>query len=711
MERGTGPPLIHGRDFGPPRHMGRDGFTGRGGRTIFGRGDGGGPLLNGGRGDPRDDPRGGHFPTHQRPAPPPPQVRDILMQQERGRGQPPMMNHHQPMGQHLGMQHYHGMQMIRQQQPPPMHHPNPLPHMTQTHMMHESHSHFQQGPPQGQYLQNHGPPQDHGTQFKPHQPHQLPTPQNVLSAPVQLPSSSYSKEQIDQAWTEGIAPNLMKYYYNSILQESTYTMPPVLILKAQHESNVATPAQAATQNAWIEYSDPNTGKTYYSNGVSTTWEKPDGFGISDESRSKDDDEPPTKKKKLSAKKETSFGSKSEAQAAFKGLLLAKAVTPTNKWNEVVKMCSTDSRWDACEILSLGERKQALAEYQTKRSNELKNQEREERKRAKDAFVDLLTETLPLVATFNALTTRLGDMRDSLSKDDRFYAVEDEGTRESLFLEFCEEVRKRDERKKRNKKREMKEAFLAVLKDHEEKGNLTFASTWSSFLASLEKDELNDPRFLASSLMSDSDRELYFSDYVIELQTAEDEKRRRIREARKRAETAQREAFCETLRRLATEGQIEPFSRWRAVEGIISAESTFGPVQEQDRNAPRDLYEDFVGEWNNRYQKDRSFISRLLHPPNSSGQSSTVVTAESTFDEFKEKLLSSSAAIAIDYQDSRHILNTEDPVSSARVFFNELLAKVKGNLLPSDQKLPHRSLAVEQSSEDEGEIIEDDEEIS
>jgi len=303
------------------------------------------------------------------------------------------------------------------------------------------------------------------------------------------------------------------------------------------------------------------------------------------------------------------------------------------------------------------------------------------------------------------------MRDALSKDDRFYAVEDEGTRESLFLEFCEEVRKRDERKKRNKKREMKEAFLAVLKDQEEKGNLTFASTWSSFLASLEEDELNDPRFLPSSLMSDSDRELYFSDYVIELQTAEDEKRRRIREARKRAETAQREAFCESLRRLATEGQIEPFSRWRAVEELISTEPTFGPVQEQDRNAPRDLYEDFVGEWNNRYQKDRSFISRLLHPPNSSGQSSIVVTAESTFEEFKEKLLSSSAAIAMDYQDSRHILNTEDPVSNARVYFNELLAKVKGTILPSDQNLSHRSSAVDESSEDEGEIIEDDEIMS
>jgi uncharacterized membrane protein len=55
----------------------------------------------------------------------------------------------------------------------------------------------------------------------------------------------------------------------------------------------------------------------------------------------------------------------------KGLLLAKDISPTAKWNEAVKICSSDSRWVACEeALTVGERRQALAEYQTKRANEL-----------------------------------------------------------------------------------------------------------------------------------------------------------------------------------------------------------------------------------------------------------------------------------------------------------------------------------------------------
>lgn len=189
--------------------------------------------------------------------------------------------------------------------------------------------------------------------------------------------------------------------------------------------------------------------------------------------------PPKKKKKTEPVKEmVLFNNSEEAVAAFKGLLLAKDISPTAKWNEAVKICSSDSRWVACEeTLTVGERRQALAEYQTKRANELRNLERQERIRAKDAFGQLLTDLLPSVTTFSAWSSRFADLRTTLSKDDRFYAVEDESTRANLFLDFCEEFRKRDERKKRNRKREAMEAFLSFLKEKEDIGVLTFASTW------------------------------------------------------------------------------------------------------------------------------------------------------------------------------------------------------------------------------------------
>jgi pre-mRNA-processing factor 40 len=98
-------------------------------------------------------------------------------------------------------------------------------------------------------------------------------------------------------------------------------------------------------------------------------------------------------------------------------------------------------------------------------------------RAKDAFTKLLSDVLPSIEAFNPMACRFMEVRDSLSKDDRFYAVEDEPTRETLFLEFCEEVRKRDERKRRNTKRDAKDALFIFLREREDSGQLTFASTW------------------------------------------------------------------------------------------------------------------------------------------------------------------------------------------------------------------------------------------
>ena len=307
---------------------------------------------------------------------------------------------------------------------------------------------------------------------------------SVQTAAPAASEQAYTITQIDQAWTEHTAPNSAKYYYNSITKESTYTKPQAL--RAADTSNskqVDAQPDAVAKQPWAEYTDPSSGKTYYFNGVTTTWEKPEemeGDMVSKRKAEVEEEETPRKKKRKKGAENnvvTEFNNKEEAIAAFKGLLLAKGVLPTTKWNEVMKMCSSDSRWEACEVLALGERKQALAEYQTKRANELRTMERQERMRAKEAFAQLLTDKLPTVAEFSPANSNFSDMRDALSKDDRFYAVEKEQTREALFLEFCEELKKREERKKRSKKRETKDSFFAFLKEHEESGSLTFASTW------------------------------------------------------------------------------------------------------------------------------------------------------------------------------------------------------------------------------------------
>lgn len=678
--RGPPPPPPRGRGHGPPR--GRGFFHTRGGRFSGGRGPP--SMFDPGRGNIPPPPPGPRMMEHGIPPPPPPR-----QQQQPGRGIPPppmpgmsISQQPQPVYGQTHMNQFHQTnnqlpQVLQQQRNAPGLHqqvsPMPLPIVQASPYSAPVHP-----------------------SAKPQAAHSQVVSAEAAAQSTATPQQSYTQEQIAKAWTEHTAPNAMKYYYNGITKESTYNRPSALTRATVTSSDIK----------WVAYTDASSGKKYYSDGTKTTWEKPKGFQELAVQKANIDEEPPKKKKKVSQQKPTQFSSKVEAIAAFKGLLLAKDIQPTTKWNEVSKACSSDSRWEACEILTQGERKQALAEYQTKRANELRDLERQERMRAKDSFTGLLTEVLPTIDAFNPMSSRLTEMRDLLSKDDRFYAVEDEKTRESLFLEFCEEVRKRDERKRRSRKREAKESFFALLKEREENGELSFASTWSSFFTALDDEGKSDSRFQVSTAMSDSDRELYFSDFVIELQAEEDEKRRRIRDARRRAEKAQCEAYQDLLTKLASDLKIIPSTRWRNIEEIVANESAFKAIQDQGRDAPRELFQDFIDEWNSIYRRDRSFLSRLLQ--SSSNKKVTSVTAESKFDDFTKELLDNAAFSPDQYNTTRQILNHDDPVSSARIYFHELVTEAKEATANFSRRHSRRGSVKDDSSEDEGEIIEDGE---
>jgi pre-mRNA-processing factor 40 len=554
----------------------------------------------------------------------------------------------------------------------------------------------------------------------------------------------------DGAWTEHTAPNGMKYYYNSVTKESTYHRPDAL--KQQHEprdsaastaaaapappsgvtaASSASAAAAAATTKWKEYVDSSSGKPYYSDGVNTTWEKPPELlggaasagvaaaggavaaAAAPESQATDPGSAGAsrkKKRRRDADDGTDFANKEEAVAAFKGLLLAKDVGPALKWNEAAKLCSGDARWAACEeALTSGERKQALAEYQTRRANELREQERQERSRAKAAFAQMLGSVLGGggVPGFSCFTSRFSDVRSALAKDDRFHAVADEGTRESLFLDYCEESRKREERRKRSRRADAQDAFLSFLGEKEDAGELSFASTWESFVASLAEAEKDDSRFILLPERSDEDRQVYFADFVLELQAKEDDKRRRIRHSRERALQEQTDAFRAWLAHLAVQGKLLPSSRWRYVEELVSSHPSYAPVKAQDPEAPREVFEVFADGWNSAYLRDRTFLSQLVYP---SAKSDVLVKADTTFDEFSRALLDRASESSSKYDATRAIINREAPVSSARLYFNELSMRAKGVPGPAFVRRGSSSRRGKgsDSSEDEGEIIEDGE---
>jgi len=527
---------------------------------------------------------------------------------------------------------------------------------------------------------------------------------------------SQVESQVDSSpWTEHIAPSGIKYYYNSITKESTYVKPAGFVSKTNPNSHVQQEKILLKETVtsgirkWTEYNDPATNKKYYSDGITTTWEKPDNFderNINDTNLIQQVEAKPKSKKKISNsnpdKKEILYSSKEEAIAAFKGLLLAKDISPITKWAEVVKICSQDIRWSACK--TIGERKQALAEYQTKLKNEQLKTKRQEMKRAKDAFYKLLQDFVPYPKNAN-----FKDIRDRLTKDDRYFAIAEEQTREELFYDFIDELRKREERTKRTKKKNALDAFKSFLKECEENGKLTLTSTWSSFKPSLESNFVIETSKCA--LLSEDDKQLCFSDYIIELQEIQDEKHRRINNARLRAEKAQRDAYRKLLRQYAKEGLLHTETIWRHIHDFILHEqkdeyqNIFIPVQQQDPDAPREIFHDFRDHLRQIYRKNKSLLNRLL-----SCKLAKQDFDSTSYEYFSNTLLQSAERLHSDYSSEFRRMLHEEPVSSVLLFYNELKSRSSSKHAASCRSRvdDHNNNNAPQSSEDEGEIVEDGE---
>jgi len=350
---------------------------------------------------------------------------------------------------------------------------------------------------------------------------------------------------------------------------------------------------------------------------------------------------------------------------------------------------------------VGERKQVLAEYQTKRANEAKEQKRQEVQKAKVGFRKLLMERLPEMSV--ASHARFHDMREKLAKDDRFFAIEEEGTREELFYDFVEEMRKREERIQMAKRKSAKDGFIKFLKEKEEQGALSFSSTWASFRAGLAPDDMKDKRFIVSETMTDLDRQVFFADHVTELQAVEDEKRRRIRDARRRAEKSQRDTYREFLCNQVKDGEINIATRWRSVEDTIENDASYLAVFTQDNDAPREIFEDFLDDLRDGYRRDKPFLSRLIY---SSSRGGVKVQKDSTYEHFCQDLVAAAVTAGGSDMtgDCKRMLSRE-PVSSALLFFHELHQRAK-NDSPSGNGFAGRRKVDE--SEDEGEIVEDGE---
>ena len=526
------------------------------------------------------------------------------------------------------------------------------------------------------------------------------------SSSQQIPIAASAPQQ-SHCWSEHSAPNGTKYYYNATTGESTYERPAELggpepnQVVANKAAVATTMEQSTTQKkaVWKEYKDPTSGKFYYSDGQTSSWEKPAELLLPDEQQQASST---VEKTTIPTAMKSPFASKEEAEQAFRTILIEKQIGHTAKWTEVVKLCSSSPKWDACsQMLASGSKKQILAEYQAKKAKEDKETKRLLLQNARREFRELLQQKIPTIPAIVSYTEHkyiLDSFWTSSTNKGSNNQILDETARQELFYDYIEELKKQSERIRDAKKRAAQASFQDFLQEKK----LLPTHTWASFRASLSEKDLLDKRFQVSEEMTDLDRQILFSQEIQVLQHAQEEELRQIREAKRRQEKIQRDDYRNNLADLARQGIITITSRWNyAMEDVIysSFEEIFRSLKDQDPQLPRDIFEDFVQDIREVYLQDYPLLEEWIASSKFHVAVKDDETISTSLEEFRSALLE-AAFKNNNVLECKRILNRE-PVSSATLMFNELVLAAKSSFAAKAAA----TLTKEEESEDEGEILE------
>ena len=443
-----------------------------------------------------------------------------------------------------------------------------------------------------------------------------PAPPRPAALPVLDPKNDVS------LWSEHLAPDGRKYWFNRGNNESTFKKP--ICLKTPEE-------RAIPDCAWTEFSSAD-GRKYYSDGKATVWEMPPEYRVwvdamaaieakkvaaaeeavraAEEARRLAESvaeaaaasraavnaaRTDTRKRGQAASSSSSssassssavlqsFDSKTEALEAFKALMRQLDLSSALKLKAATTLLQKDERWPAfAAALKTGEINQAISEFQTARSKEERDLKRQEQKKAKSQFMVLLAETVEISAQ-----TRWREAIPLIKDDARYRAVDGSPDREELYNEFVDELEKQH-REGRVKARDgQRQALFALLDsmagigvgsegagggfagDAKANPRLTRKSTWGDSRTVILDTyyELPAVRAAPSVALDEADVRRYAMDYIAGLEERYKAVQRERREAALTAAFARLDDFAVWLESWALRVGLSPGSRWRDIVGL------------------------------------------------------------------------------------------------------------------------------------------------
>ncbi|XP_068626057.1 transcription elongation regulator 1 isoform X2 [Battus philenor] len=300
------------------------------------------------------------------------------------------------------------------------------------------------------------------------------------------------------------------FFYNPTANSSVWERPPQLVGRADVDKAVSQPP--------VELQRKENPAAAASNAAATTAAGNGELKRSADSDSDDSDHEPVKKAKPdeAVKKAASSGVidagkeaavEAEIRAArerallpfeqrvrsFLQMLHESEVSAFSPWEKELHKIVFDSRY---LLLTSKERKQVFDKYVRERAEEERKEKKNRLQQKKNAFRALMEEAkLHSKSSFTDFSSKHG-------RDERFKGIEKVRDREKFFNEYILEVRKKEKEDKDRKKEQVKNEFIALLKEK----SVGRHSRW----AEVKKKVDLDPRYKA--VESSTLREDYFREY-------------------------------------------------------------------------------------------------------------------------------------------------------------------------------------------------------
>ncbi|KAG6599674.1 Spliceosomal protein FBP11/Splicing factor PRP40 [Phytophthora cinnamomi] len=285
------------------------------------------------------------------------------------------------------------------------------------------------------------------------------------------------------------------YYFNTVTKETVWDQPEEFRMQKAREQvakmtmHAASPVAAQMQTHFHSQVQGQGQVQAPEHGSSASTEKEDEDDEEEIKRQEAQEQARRKRKEEQEREQAAQFTdmpRAERMAAFKQFLEDKQITPTLKWGDAQRTISkdasmhNDSRWKFA-LNTVGEKKQAYAEYCTQAKNRATIEKRRLVKKTREEFTELLTlfeSTLAPASRRRPVSWE--EMMESnnfyaLRKDPRWSAIEETREKQQLFATFMQDLERNQKARLAKRQEALQAAFMDLLRQRAEAKELELSA--------------------------------------------------------------------------------------------------------------------------------------------------------------------------------------------------------------------------------------------